>query len=81
MDLSLHLRRDSQFGTTGLGDPDSKRLKNEKADDRSLEQEENCIKLMIALISRDCSSHQACEIKHATGKICRSQGKKMRHAF
>jgi hypothetical protein len=58
-----------------------KRLKNEEADTDSLEEEENCVKLMIALVSRDRSSHQACEIKRATNEICRSQGKKMRHAF
>ena len=41
----------------------NKRLKNEEAHDGSLEEEENCVKLMIALVSRDRSSHQACEIK------------------
>ncbi len=40
-----------------------KRLKNEEAHDDSLEEKENCVKLMIALVSRDRSSDQACEIK------------------
>ena len=36
---------------------------------------------MIALASRDSSSHQACEIKHAADEICRAQSKKVGHAF
>lgn len=59
----------------------NKRLKNEEAHDDSLEEKENCVKLMIALVSRDRSSHQACEIKHAADEICRSQGKKVWNAF
>ena len=40
-----------------------KRLKNEEAEHDGLEEKENCVKLMIALVSRDRSSNQACEIK------------------
>jgi hypothetical protein len=58
--------------------PDSnKRLKNEEADDDSLEEKENCVKFMITLASRD----QPCEIKRAADKIYRPQGKKVRNAF
>ena len=40
-----------------------KRLKNQEAADGGLDEKENCVKLMIALVSRDRSSDQACEIK------------------
>jgi hypothetical protein len=58
-----------------------KHLKNEEAHDDSLEEKGNCVKLMIALVSRDRGSNQACEINHTADEIRRPQGKKVRNAF
>ena len=56
-------------------------LKDKKTDNDGLEEKEDRVELVIALITRDCSSHQAGEIEQATGEVCWSQGKKVRDAF
>jgi hypothetical protein len=42
-----------------------KRLKNQEADDGSLDEKENCVELMVALIACDRSRNQPGEIKDA----------------
>ena len=74
-------RRQLGRGDLGINPHSNQRLKNQKADDGGLDEKENCVELMTALVSRHRGSHQACEIKRAADKICSSQGNKMRHAF
>src|SRR5205814_8414393 len=66
---------------SGINPHSNQRLKNQKADDGGLDEKENCVELMTALVSRHRGSHQACEIKRAADKICSSQGNKMQHAY
>ena len=48
---------------SGINPHSNQRLKNQKADDGGLDEKENCVELMTALVSRHRGSHQACEIK------------------
>ena len=61
--------------------PSHECLKNEEADSDGLEEKEDRVELVIALVTRDCSSHQTDEIEHATSEVYWSQGKKVRDAF
>jgi hypothetical protein len=45
-------------------------LENEKADNDGLEEKEDGVELMIALVACDRSSHQTHEIEQAAGEIC-----------
>src|SRR5882762_7438920 len=53
------------------GSGSCERLKNQEAGNDGLEQKEDRVELMIALVTRDCSSDQTREIKEVTDKIYR----------
>jgi hypothetical protein len=48
------------------------RLKNKEAHDDGLDEKEDSVELMIALVTRDRSSDETCEIEQATDKVLRA---------
>ena len=44
-------------------------LENEEADHDGLDEKEDCVELMISLVSRDRGGDQACEIEQAADEV------------
>jgi hypothetical protein len=61
--------------------PSTRASGNQKADGDGLKEKKDRVELVVALVTRDCSSHQTGEIEHASGEVCWSQGKKVRDGF